>query len=66
MICGILKIYKKRKDIILKKSIKLSLLATTILATGFLMAGHVESANPFYSIIPTVHAQENRKTRRRS
>lgn len=59
MICGILKIYKKRKDIILKKSIKLSLLATTVLATGFLMAGHVESANPFHLIIPTVHAQEN-------
>ena len=43
----------------MKKSIKLSLLATTILATGFLMAGHVESANPFHSIIPIVHAQEN-------
>lgn len=59
MICGILKIYKKRKGIVLKKSIKLSLLATTILATGFLMAGHVESANPFHLIISTVHAQEN-------
>ena len=60
MICGILRIYKKRKDIILNKTVKLSLLATAILATGFLMATHVEPTNNQLNfIIPTVYAEEN-------
>ena len=60
MICGILRIYKKRKDIILNKTVKLSLLATAILATGFLMATHVEPTNNQLNfIIPTDYAEEN-------
>ena len=60
MICGILRIYKKRKDIILNKTVKLSLLATTFLATGFLMATHhVEPTNNQLDFIPTVYAEEN-------
>lgn len=60
MICGILRIYKKRKDIILNKTVKFSLLATATLATGFLMATHVEPTNNQLDfIIPTVYAEEN-------
>lgn len=60
MICGILRIYKKRKDIILNKTVKLSLLATTFLATGFLIATHhVEPNNNQLDFIPTVYAEEN-------
>ena len=58
-ICGILKIYKKRKGIILNKKITFGLLATTILATGFLLTSRIEPVNPFDAMIPTVHAQEN-------